>query len=412
MRILFCNYEYPPLGGGGGMVNAFLAQELAKRHQVTVLTSRARGFAGESVENGVKVVRVPVLFRTQQAVGNLPSMLAFVGMGIFEGRKLLQKDRYEVINTHFVLPSGPVGDALSHFGRIPNVLTVHGGDLYDPSKRMSPHRHSVLRMWARRLLQRADMVIGQSTNTLANIRRFYAPEIEGIRVPLGIPKPTLGPASRQEYGFAEDELLLVTVGRLVTRKAISQLIGMMGLLGRHRTRLLIVGTGPQEHVLKAECNRKQLGHHVHFMGHVDEAEKFRLLQISDLYVSTSQHEGFGIVFLEAMICGLPIICYDNGGQTDFLRDGETGYLVPLNNVDLFKSRCELLMANPELRKIMRDNNRRLVKDFYIEKCASTYENAFRQVLGSRTRLMRAPVGQNVKPGECVHSAVSDMEAGS
>jgi len=386
MRILFCNYEYPPLGGGGGMVNAFLAQELAKRHQVTVLTSRGRGLAGQSVENGVRVVRVPVLFRTQQSVANLPSMLAFVGMGIFEGRKLLQKDRYDVINTHFVLPSGPVGDALSHFGRIPNVLTVHGGDLYDPSKRMSPHRHSVLRMWARRLLQRADMVIGQSTNTLANIRRFYAPEIEGIRVPLGIPKPTLGRASRQEYGFAEDEVLLVTVGRLVARKAISQLIGMMDTLGRYRTRLLIIGTGPQEQLLKEEYYKRRLNGQILFLGQVDDTEKFRILRMSDIYASTSQHEGFGLVFLEAMACGLPIVCYDHGGQTDFLQDQETGYLVPLNNVELFKSCCELLIKSPGLRTTIGNNNELRVAGFYIDRCALTYERIFEDAIHARNSL--------------------------
>jgi glycosyltransferase involved in cell wall biosynthesis len=380
MRILFCNYEYPPLGGGGGMVNAFLAQELAKRHQVTVLTSRARGFAGESVENGVKVVRVPVLFRTQQAVGNLPSMLAFVGMGIFEGRKLLQKDRYEVINTHFVLPSGPVGDALSHFGRIPNVLTVHGGDLYDPSKRMSPHRHSVLRMWARRLLRRADMVIGQSSNTLENLRRFYTPELEGVRVPLGIPKREFPVGSRTAYGFRDDEILLVTVGRLVPRKATFQLTRLIDSLRDRPVRLVIVGTGPQEHLLKEECRVRRVVDRVSFMGHVSEEDKYRILQVSDLYVSTSQHEGFGLVFLEAMASGLPVVCYDVGGQTDFLQDGETGFLVSLNDLDLFKRRCELLMRDPELRRIMGERNRRVVEDYFIEQCAQRYETAFTDVL--------------------------------
>src|SRR5690242_18107975 len=131
MRILFCNFEYPPLGGGGGVINALLAQELATRHEVTVLTSRALGLAPEAIEKGVKIVRAPVYLRRQEAVASISSMFSFILSGLGRGKKLLATEEYDIINTHFVLPSGPVGDALSRISRIPNVLTVHGGDLYD-----------------------------------------------------------------------------------------------------------------------------------------------------------------------------------------------------------------------------------------------------------------------------------------
>src|SRR3954453_13825963 len=79
MQILFANYEYPPIGGGGGVVMAALAAELTKRgHDVTVLTSQAFGLPGESVEDGVRVIRVPVFFRRHMAVANLPSMAAYL----------------------------------------------------------------------------------------------------------------------------------------------------------------------------------------------------------------------------------------------------------------------------------------------------------------------------------------------
>jgi glycosyltransferase involved in cell wall biosynthesis len=369
MRILFCNYEYPPLGGGGGVLNALLAAEMAKRHEVTVLTSQGLGLPRESIDNGLRIVRAPVFFRRQEAVANLPSMLAFMAMGIVEGRKLLRNNSFDIINTQFVVPTGPVGDALSRFAGIPNVLTLHGGDLYDPSKLMSPHRHRLLRAWVSRLLRRASLVVGDSRDNLDNMRRYYTPEIQGIRIPLGIQRSQVGRLQRKRYGFGDDEVLLVTVGRLIPRKAIMHLISMMETLRDRRVGLLIVGTGPEEKLLKSESRKRQLEHLIRFTGHVAEDEKYGILQMCDLYVSTSQHEGFGLVFLEAMAGGLPIVCYDKGGQTDFLRDKGNGYLVPLNDLALLTKRCELLITDTELRKTMGENNKSCVEEYYIDRCA-------------------------------------------
>ena len=380
MRILFCNYEYPPLGGGGGVINALLAQEMAKRHDVTVLTSLRWGLPVESLEGGVKVVRVPVFFHRRGAVSSLRSMLGFILMGIRVGRQLVRTQRFDLINTHFVLPTGPVGDALSHFVGIPNVLTLLGGDVYDPSKLTSPHRHPLLRAWVRRLLRHADLVVGDSKDVLDKMRRFYTPEIEGVRIPLGIEKPRVTPMPREHYGLGHEDVLLITIGRLIARKAVIQLIFMMEALKNTKARLLIVGAGPQEHFLKAESRRRQLEGQVLFMGHVAESEKFRILQMCDIYVSTSQHEGFGLVFLEAMACGLPIVCYNHGGQTDFLRHRETGYLAPLNDLHSFKKSCELLIHNPKLREMMSKNNERQFEEFRIDKYAAKYESIFNHVL--------------------------------
>jgi glycosyltransferase involved in cell wall biosynthesis len=384
MRILFCNYEYPPLGGGGGVINAYIAEELATRHEVTVLTSQAMGLPDDTVENGVRVIRVPVLARNKESVASILSLLSFVPRGIRRGKELLRKERFDVVNTHFVLPTGPVGNALSRFAGIPNVLSVHGGDLYDPSKFMSPHRHWVLRLWIRKLLRRADLVVGQSSNTLSNVRQFYTPEIEGVRIPLGILRPGSGAGTRADYGFSEDDVLLVTVGRLVARKGLDQLVRAMESFKGCNVRLLILGSGPQSEALKEDAKARGLQDQVRLMGRVDEDEKIGLLRMSDLYVSTSQHEGFGLVFLEGMATGLPVVCYDNGGQTDFLKDGVTGHVVPLNDLEAFQARCSQLIDDPNRCRQMGDENLKQVEAYFIDQCALQYENAFRRVLERAT----------------------------
>ena len=401
MNILLCNFEYPPLGGGGGVISCLLAQELAKRHDVTVLTSQGFDMPQRRIEAGVDIVRVPVYFREQESVANVRSMSAFVLSGLYYGRKLLAEKRFDVINTHFVVPTGPVGQLLARSGKIPNVLSLHGGDLYDPSKRLSPHRYPPLRWLICKLLHRADVVVGQSKNTIANMHSMYAPNVDAVRIPLAIERPKPEVASRARYGFTGRDVLLATVGRLVRRKGIGQLIEMVQRLRAQQKpiHLLVIGSGPEEEELRRQAEQHRVADAIHFLGFVDEDEKMGLLHMSDLYVSTSQHEGFGLVFLEAMACGLPVVCYDHGGQTDFLVDGVTGSVVPLNELELFMQRCLRLIDQPEKRDEISHENRLRVEEFYIGHCAKLHEELFEQaVLAYGTAQESITVGQHTALG--------------
>ena len=391
MKILFCNYEYPPLGGGGGVVMAALARELARRHTVTVLTSRALALPAESDDAGVRVIRVPVIFRRELAVANLPSMLAYVPAAGLRGLGLQRGGQFDVINTHFVVPSGPVGHLLAHLWRIPNVLSVHGGDLYDPSKASSPHRHAWLRGPIRYLLRRADRLVGQSRNTLEHVRGFYGVERASELIPLGIERPSQQAPVRRELGIPEDAFVMVTVGRLVARKANLKLVEALSAAQRPHAHLLIVGDGPEAGAIRTAAANAGVGDRVHLTGQVSEQRKFEALASADLFVSASQHEGFGLVFLEAMAYRLPIICFDHGGQTDFLTDGETGSVVKLNDVGAFTQAVVRLHDSKPLRERMGETNGRRVENYYIDTCARNYEAVFEDAVRSARSGARQPV---------------------
>ena len=377
MRILFCNYEYPPIGGGGGVFTGLLAQEMAKSHEVTVLTSDGFGLPRSRTEAGVRVIRVPILFRKRKSVASMRSMFSYLFSGAAIGRTLMKEERFDIINTHFVLPTGPVGDFLSHSAGVPNAISLIGGDLYDPTKSTSPHRHPMFRMSVRWLLARADIVIGGSRDTLNNMRRFYTQKIPGRRIPLGIRLPRLNSYSKEDLGFRSTDQLLITVGRLVRRKAVGQLIDMMSTFKNRPVHLLIVGSGPLREELESQTKILGLTDQVHFTGWVDGEPKYQLFQASDVYVSPTQHEGFGLSFLEAMACGLPVVSYEHGGQTDFLVNGQTGFLVPLNDLEELTERSSYLLSEPDLRQTMGETNQLRVKKYSIEEVASMYEASFR-----------------------------------
>jgi glycosyltransferase involved in cell wall biosynthesis len=384
VKILFCNYEYPPLGGGGGVVMAALARELAKRHEVTALTSRAGGLPHVSDESGVRVIRVPVLFRKALDTANFPSMLAYLPAAAWRALRIRRGRSFDVVNTHFVVPTGPVGQWIADRYGVPNVLSVHGGDLYDPSKKLSPHRHGWLRRPIRRLLARADAVIAQSRNTRDNVREIYGVDREVELIPLGIDRPPALPrVSPAEFGLPSGAFVVVTIGRLVARKQTTQLVGALAASGVANAHLLVVGGGPDEEPVRRAAAAHGVADRVHLLGRLTERDKYRALAAADLFASTSQHEGFGLVFLEAMAFGLPVVCYDHGGQTDYLATGETGYVLKLDDAAAFAAAIREIAGSPDRGRAVGAHNRRLVEQFFIDRCAERYEGVLERALAAR-----------------------------
>jgi glycosyltransferase involved in cell wall biosynthesis len=387
MDILVINYEYPPVGGGGGVICRDISEEIAARgHRVTVITSLFDGLLLYERIHGVEVHRMPVLMRRKQNVASLPSMLSYVPLCIRRGASLLRSCRFDVINTHFAIPSGPAGHHLSSKFRVPNVLTIHGGDIFDPSKPLSPHHTFGLKQTVRKMLRDADRVVAQSSDTKRNSRLYYGVDRPIDIVPLGI-KPNPYPAGRRgELGVPDGECVFITIGRLVKRKNLPELLEIFADIRREAPcTLLVIGDGPERENLERKVRALGLGGSVRLLGRVEEERKFQYLSASDAYLSTAIHEGFGIVFLEAMECGLPVVCYDRGGQTDFLKDRETGHLVRLGDKETFKEKMRDLLGSDENRRRIGEHNKEYVKAFHIGRCAERYLEIFESVVSSRER---------------------------
>jgi len=378
LNILMINYEYPPIGGGGGVIcKDFAEQFVSLGHHVTIITSYFNGLPRNEIINGVEINRVPVLMRNKKNVASLQSMLSYVPSSALKVKSLLKSRKFDLIHTHFAIPSGPVGDYFSRAYGIPNVLSIYGGDIYDPSKRLSPHKTFGLKQIVSKMMNNADKVIAESNDIKNNAEKFYNINREIDIIPLGIkPYPSLK-TTRSELGFHSNEHIYITIGRLVKRKNLTELIGIFHKLNKNNPgRLLIIGDGPEKGNIEETVSKFKLENNVKFLGRVSDEEKYRYLSISDLYLSTALHEGFGLVFLEAMECFLPIVCYDHGGQTDFLKDEVTGYLVKLGDADTFVCKVRNLMSSSKLREKIGNHNKLYVKKYYISSCADQYISIF------------------------------------
>lgn len=379
MRILICNYEYPPLGGGGGITTQRLAEELAKRHSVTVLTSAFNETPWQQILNGVEVYRVPTFGRKCAETATLLSMISYFFSSTLKGYTLCRQKKFDLINSHFAVPTGPSGVILSKMFGIPHVLSIHGGDIFDPSKKPSPHKTWGLHYIVQMVINSSHKILAQSSNTRNNANTFYKITKPIEIIPHAIKRPAFIKRERQSFGFTTDDILLITIGRLIPRKAIHYLVTMMSRINNERVKLIILGDGPEKNSLERYVKRLGLTSKIFLTGWVSDEEKFQLLSISDIYVSSTLHEGFGLIFCEAMACDLPIVTFDNGGHTDFLADGKTGFLVPVRDLDSLCEKVESLCTRPDLRLMNGAFNRRLAEHFYIEGCAAQYEKVFREI---------------------------------
>jgi glycosyltransferase involved in cell wall biosynthesis len=203
-------------------------------------------------------------------------------------------------------------------------------------------------------------------------------------VPLGIARPpTRVRAHRSIFGIPENAFVMATVGRVVARKATPQLVSVLDAAKRDDMYLVVIGDGPEcDEVMRAATERG-VADRVKMLGHVTERQKYSALSMSDIFVSTSQHEGFGLVFLEAMAYGLPIVCYDRGGQVDFLSTPATGAVIKLNDTDEFTRGVLDLYASPERRAEVRRHNLAAVETYFIDRCARRYETIFENAIMAR-----------------------------
>jgi glycosyltransferase involved in cell wall biosynthesis len=207
------------------------------------------------------------------------------------------------------------------------ALIVHGVEAWQPSRK-------ILANW---LSRRVDAIISVSKYTAERFTHWSKLPMDRVFilpncVDLGQFKPQQRDAGLVErYGLQSNKVIM-TVGRLASEeryRGFDQVIDLMPQLIKRFSNIkyLIVGEGNDRSRLEAKVEALGLSNRVIFTGYVSESEKIGHYNLADVYISPSTGEGFGIVLLEAVACGVPVVSSGVGGSREALLDGELGRLV-------------------------------------------------------------------------------------
>jgi len=350
MRILILNYEFPPIGGGGGVATKIIGEMLVEHGvDIDLLTSSFQNT--KLSKSTLNIYQVPAFGRKSLQTSNSISMFSYILFGLIKYFMVLRKNEYDCIYSHFAIPSGVLGTIISRVTKRRHIINIYGGDIYDPSKKSSPHRNKFFNIVVTNILNNCNYIISDSKDLLARLRSYYRVSTKQIAFPIPY-------ASKNRIQTANKKLVkykLITVSRLVSRKRVEIQIKLLKQLGKEYS-LTIIGNGPEKDNLFGLAQKLNIIENVDFVGHVSDKRKYALLNSSDMFLLTSSHEGFGIVIQEAMEHGLALAVTQNVGILDFLKINENYIQLTDNNLDSNVAQIKkFFRSNENIQKMSKQN---------------------------------------------------------
>jgi D-inositol-3-phosphate glycosyltransferase len=380
--------------GGQNVHVAALAAVLARRgHDLTVYTRRDSRTLPDRMElvEGGQVEYVPAGPPTEIPKDDI---LRHIGeFGAYLAWRWTQ-DPPEIVHTHFWM-SGLAGLAGIRRVGAPVVHTFHAlGSVkrrYQRAKDTSPPERLRLEKAIGRSVAR---VVATSSDEVGELIRMGVPRRSISVVPCGVDVDRFrpdGPALPRTPGRHR----LVSVGRLVERKGVDDIIRALPLVPD--TELLVAG-GPDAAALDADpevtrlrglADRHRVADRVRFLGRIGREDVPAMLRSADVVVCVPWYEPFGIVPLEAMACGVPVVASAVGGLTDSVVDGTTGTLVPPRRPDVLAHELRDLLGNPTRREAFGVAGVDRARSRYTwERIAAETESVYANVLAKTRPVLR------------------------
>ncbi len=379
MKILVVNYEYPPVGGGGGRVSAQIAGELAKRgHDVRVQTSRVAGLdVREESPAGVDVRRV-FSFRRKADTCSVREMAGYVAANILPVLGAARSWRPDVMHVHFAVPTGPVAWVAHQLTRVPYVLTAHLGDVPGGAPEQTDRLFRVVKPFTRPIWRSAAAVTAVSSHVAALARAAYG--IEARVIPNGIESVALAPPPTAPDGA----LRLLFVGRMSVQKNPVFLGRVLSSLRGRPWRAVFLGDGPLRDALVEELRSSGVDGQCELRGWADNSAVRAAMDMSDVLVMPSLSEGLPVAAVEAASRGLAIAGSTIPGLADVLEDGVNGWSLPVGDVAAWSRALELAMCDRTSLRARQEASLRIAARFDLSAIVAAYEETLAMAAALRS----------------------------
>lgn len=392
MRILMLAWEYPPnVVGGLGRHVAELAPALVQQGlQVRIITPVSKiTDSVSSTEDGVMVYRLhhPPL----DTLGDFYQAVREVNrrMSDYLNQMSQHYGQCNLIHVHDWLTSF-AGIELQQSWHCPLIATVHATERGRYRGHLDSPLQQAIDNAERELVGRAEHVIVCSHHMATEVQYFFQGSSDKLTViPNGVNiaelqgnhSPTDVALFRAKYA-APGEQLIFTVSRLVYEKGVHLIIQALPQILQEcpQARLVIAGRGPEAENLRRQAQNLDVAQRVNFIGFVTDQERNLFFRAADCAVFASLYEPFGIVALEAMALGCPLVVSDVGGFSEVVKHAETGIKVYPDNVDSTAWGITHALKNPDWVSQQAVNAHRTVAElFNWPRIATLTHDLYRRV---------------------------------
>jgi phosphatidyl-myo-inositol alpha-mannosyltransferase len=356
------DYCFPQLGGISEVVHAQALGLTAHGHEVTVVTGhllRRPEVADDPRpphDGTYEIIRVgaaiPLFGNGSATLHTIPPMLTE------SLRRLFRKRRFDVVHVH--APYNPPFPAWA-IDQCPDevicVATFHS--VFPQTTGMD-----ILAEWTRPWIERLDGRICVSEACIGSLAPYYPYAYDVI--PNGIAANHFSPDAEPVAELVGDHQNIVFCGRFDPRNGLDTMIEAYRLLHRDRgdqVRLVVIGDGPLRGLYHRQVGR-ELAPHVHFAGRLNRSRP-NYLTSGSVFCTPCNRASFGMVLLEAMSCGLPVVASRISGFQLVMEDGRQGFLVhPSDSAELHAEALARLLDDPKLRRRMGEEGRKTALDLY------------------------------------------------
>ncbi|WP_419168975.1 glycosyltransferase family 4 protein [Halobacteriovorax sp.] len=354
-KILFVAYEFFPHGGGGEIASYKILKGLAEKgeYQIDILTTwdLNSGTKPQKIP-GTNFITVPIWRKDLNNTGFI-GMLMFCFMSLIPFIILTLKNKYDLIHFWAAIPTATL--SFFNFRKTPYIITYGGADITGFAPGQFDRLHKILFPISKYLAKNARKCIAMS-NCAAN----YAQNIYKLDECLTIYNAA-DESSKISQINNNGPLKLVSVARLIPWKKVNQAVE--AVIECDNVTLDVIGPGPELENLKTIAG-KQLDKTITFHGSIDNKEVYERLPDYDVFILPSTGDSFGIVFTEAMSCGLATIGANAGGVKEVIKDGYNGFLTEPDNVDSIITSIQKLEKNRKLLSEFKSNSIKRYNDFF------------------------------------------------